>query len=121
PGTSNGEFDVDQFALYGVNTGAITAHVGIAAPVVTVDPGGTATVGIEVTTNSDKPLDHDVVVSYSLGSGTGTAGSDYTDTSGAVTFASGEASGTVKTFTVQTLPNSTPAEAKTIPIQLTAT
>jgi beta-glucosidase len=121
PGTSNGEFDVDQFALYGVNTGATTAHVSVAAPVVAVDPGETATVGIKLTTNGDKPLDHDVTVNYSLGGGTATAGTDYTDASGAVTFASGAASGTVKTFAVQTLPSTTPAEAKTIPIQLTAT
>ncbi|HMC71065.1 MAG TPA: carbohydrate binding domain-containing protein, partial [Mycobacteriales bacterium] len=120
PGTSNGEFDVDQFALYGVNTGATTAHISMAAPVYPVDPGDTATVGIKLTTNSDKPLDHDVTVNYSLGDGTAIAGTDYTDASGAVTFTSGAASGTVKTFTVQTLPNSTPAEAKTIPIQLTA-
>jgi beta-glucosidase len=88
--------------------------------VVAVDPGDTATVGIKLTTNSDKPLDHDVTVNYSLGNGTAVAGTDYTDTSGVVTFVSGAASGTVKTFTVQTLPTSTPAEARTIPIQLTA-
>ena len=121
PGTSNGEFDVDQFALYGVNTGAITAHVTTAAPVYTVNAGDTATVGIKLTTNSDKPLDHDVTVNYSLGSGTAVAGTDYTDASGAVTFSTGAASGSVQTFTVQTLPNSTPSEAKTIPIQLSAT
>ena len=61
--------------------------------------------GIKLTTNSDKPLDHDVTVNYSLGSGTATAGTDYTDASGAVTFTAGAASGSVKTFTVQTLPN----------------
>ncbi|HEX4526038.1 MAG TPA: carbohydrate binding domain-containing protein, partial [Gaiellaceae bacterium] len=121
PGTSNGEFDVDQFALYGVNTGAINAHITTAAPVYAVNAGETATVGIKLTTNSDKPLDHDVTVNYSLGSGTATAGTDYTDTSGAVTFTAGAASGSVKTFTVQTLANNTPSEAKTIPIQLTAT
>jgi beta-glucosidase len=120
-GTSNGELDVDQIALYGVNTGATTAHITTAAPVYAVNPGDTATVGIKLTTNSDKTLDHDVTVNYSLGSGTATAGTDYTDASGTVTFASGAASGAVKTFTVQTLPNSTPSEAKTIPIQLTAT
>ena len=121
PGSSNGEFDVDQFALYGVNTGATTAHITTAAPVYAVDPGGTATVGIKLTTNSDKPLDHDVTVNYSLGAGTATAGTDYKDASGTVTFAAGAASGSVQTFTVQTLPNSTPSEAKTIPIQLSAT
>src|SRR5262249_3880804 len=110
PGTTNGEFDVDQFALYGVNTGATTAHIRVAAPVVAADGGATATVGVELTTNGDRPLDHDVTVSYSLGGGTAKAGTDYTDASGTLTFASGAASGTVKTFTVQTLPDSTPAE-----------
>ncbi|MDQ1467493.1 MAG: beta-glucosidase, partial [Actinomycetota bacterium] len=121
PGSSNGQFDVDQFALYGVNTGAINAHITTAAPVYAVDPGQTATVGVKLTTNSDKTLDHDVTVNYSLGSGTATAGTDYNDVSGAVTFAAGTASGSVKTFTVETLANTTPSEAKTIPIQLTAT
>ena len=75
PGTSNGEFDVDQFALYGVNTGATTApHQHRRLRSYAVDPGGTATVGIKLTTNSDKPLDHDVTVNYSLGSGTGDGG-----------------------------------------------
>ena len=57
PGTTNGEFDVDQFALYGVNTGATTAHIGLAAPVVAVDPGGTATVGIELTMTLGVPVE----------------------------------------------------------------
>jgi beta-glucosidase len=121
PGSTNGQFDVDHFALYGVNTGAITAHISTAASVYPVDPGVTATVGIKLTTSSDKPLDHDVTVNYSLGSGTAIAGADYTDASGALTFAAGAASGAVKTFTVQTLPSSAPSEAKTIPIQLSAT
>ncbi|MDX6212850.1 MAG: beta-glucosidase, partial [Frankiales bacterium] len=120
-GSSNGEFDVDQFALYGVNTGATTAHIGTAADVYAVNPGGTATVGVKLTTNSDKPLDHDVTVAYSLGTGTAIAGTDYTDASGTVSFATGAASGSVQTFTVQTLPNSTASEAKQIPVQLTAT
>ena len=121
PGTTNGEFDVDQFTLYGVNTGSTTAHISTAADVYPVAPGGTATVGVKLTTNSDKPLDHDVTVAYSLGTGSAVAGTDYTDASGTVSFATGAASGSVQTFTVQTLPNSTPAEAKQIPIQLLPT
>lgn len=120
-GSSNGELDVDQVALFGVNTGAITAHVTTAASVYAVNPGDTATVGIKLTTNSDKPLDHAVSVNYSLGSGTAIAGSDYTDASGIVTFAAGAASGTVHTFTIQASPSTTASEAKTIPIQLSAT
>ena len=120
-GTSNGEFDVDQFAVYGINTGTLGAHVTTSQAVYAVDNGGTATVGIQMTTDGAKPLDHDVTVAYALGGGTGVAGTDYTDASGTVTFASGSASGTVQAFTVKTLPNSTPSEAKTIPVQLTAT
>jgi beta-glucosidase len=121
PGSSNGEFDIDQAALYGVNTGATTAHITTAAPVYAVNPGDTATVAIKLTTNSEKPLDHPVTVNYSLGSGTAIAGTDYTDASGSVTFATGAASGSAQTFTVQTLPSSTSSEAKQIPIQLSAT
>ncbi|MDQ1682501.1 MAG: beta-glucosidase, partial [Frankiaceae bacterium] len=85
-GSTNGQFDVDQFAVYGVNTGATTAHITTAADVYTVDAGGTATVGVKLTTNSDKPLDHDVTVQWSLGSGSAVAGTDYTDATGTVTF-----------------------------------
>jgi beta-glucosidase len=120
-GSSNGEFDVDQFALFGVNTGATTAHISTSQGVYAVSAGGTATVGVQLTTNSDKPLDHDVTVNYSLGSGTAVAGTDYTDTSGTVTFATGAASGSVQTFQVQTLPDSAASVAKSIPIQLAAT
>jgi beta-glucosidase len=121
PGSTNGEFDIDQVTLYGVNTGATTAHISTAADVYPVNPGGTATVGVKLTTNSDKPLDHDVTVAYSLGTGTAVAGTDYTDASGTVSFAAGAASGSVQTFTVQTLPSATPAAAKQIPIQLLPT
>lgn len=118
-GTANGEFDVDQFALYGINTGTLGAHVSTSQAVYAVNPGGTATVGIQLTTDGNKALDHDVTVGYALGGGSGVAGTDYTDASGSVTFTSGSASGSVQSFTVQTLPNSTPSTAKTIPIQLT--
>jgi beta-glucosidase len=123
PNTANGEFDIDDVALYGASDGTIgnTAHITTQGSIYAVDPGDSATVGITLTTNSDKPLDHDVTVSYSLGTGTATAGTDYTDASGSLTFASGSASGTTQTFAVQTMPNTPASEAKTIPIQVTAT
>ena len=68
PGSSNGEFDVDEFALYGANTGAINAHITTAAPVYAVDRrhrNGRHQADDE----QRKPLDHDVTVNYSLGSG----------------------------------------------------
>ncbi|MBR7833454.1 glycoside hydrolase family 3 C-terminal domain-containing protein [Actinospica durhamensis] len=122
-GTTNGEFDVDQFAIYGINTGTLGAHVSTAQAVYAVDPGGTATVGVTLTTDGGKALDHDVTVGYALGgdSATASAGTDYTDTSGTLTFPSGSASGSTQSFTVQTLPNTPASTAKTIPIQLTPT
>ncbi len=119
PGSANGEFDLDQVALYGINTGTLGAHVTTAQAVYAVDNGSTATVGVELTTDGGKPLDHDVTVAYALGGGTGVAGTDYTEASGTLTFASGSASGSTQSFTVQTLANATASVAKTIPIQLT--
>ena len=120
-GTSNGEFDVDQFAVYGVNTGILGAHVGTTQPVYAVNPGGTATVGVTLTTDGGKALDHDVTVGYALGGGTAAAGTDYTDAGGTFTFAAGSASGSTQSFTVQTLPNTAASTARTIPVQLTPT
>jgi beta-glucosidase len=120
-GATDGEFDVDQFAVYGINTGTISAHVSTAQAVYAVDPGGAATVGVTLATDGAKALDHDVTVGYALGGGTAAAGSDYTDASGTLTFAAGSASGSTQSFTVQTLPNATASTAKTIPIQLTPT
>ncbi|MBS2962906.1 glycoside hydrolase family 3 C-terminal domain-containing protein [Actinocrinis puniceicyclus] len=121
PGSANGEFDVDRFAVYGINTGTLGAHVSTAQAVYAVNPGGTATVGITLTTDGGKALDHDVTVAYSLGGGSAVAGTDYTDASGALTFAAGSASGSTQSFTVQTLANTTASTARTIPIQLTPT
>jgi len=118
-GSANGEFDVDQFAVYGINTGTLGAHVSTAQAVYAVNPGGTATVGVTLTTDGGKALDHDVTVNYALGGGSATAGTDYTDTTGSLTFATGSASGSTQSFTVQTLPNTTASTAKAIPIQLT--
>ena len=98
-------------------------------PVYLVDQGGVAHVGIRLTTAGAAPTDGDVTVSYSTGGtlsiGTGTnvktlpdtatSGTDYTAATGTVVFPAGAASGTVKTFDVQTLPTARPAEAKTIP------
>lgn len=118
-GTANGEFDVDQFAVFGINTGTLGAHVSTTQAVYAVNPGGTATVGVTLTTDGGKALDHDVTVGYALGGGTAAAGTDYTDTSGTFTFATGSASGSTQSFTVQTLPNTAASTAKTIPLQLT--
>ena len=65
-------------------------------------------VGVKLTTNDGKPLDHDVTVDYAPGDGTATAGTDYTAAPATLTFPAGTASGTVKTFTVATSPTAAP-------------
>jgi beta-glucosidase len=100
-----------------------------------VDQGGTAHVGIRLTTTGNTPTDADVTVSYatggtlSFGSGTNlrtlpdtaVSGTDYTPATGTVTFPAGSASGTVKTIDVATLAVADAAKAKTIVVPFTAT
>ncbi|WP_051323722.1 glycoside hydrolase family 3 N-terminal domain-containing protein [Candidatus Solirubrobacter pratensis] len=100
-----------------------------------VDQGGTAHVGIRLTTTGNVATDADVTVSYSTGGtlsiGSGTnlktlpdtavPGTDYTAATGTVTFPAGSASGTVKTVDVSTLAVTGAAKAKTITVPFTAT
>ncbi|HWE09819.1 MAG TPA: glycoside hydrolase family 3 N-terminal domain-containing protein [Solirubrobacteraceae bacterium] len=106
--------------------------VSAVQPVYLVHAGQTAQPGLVLTTAGGQPLDRSVTVSYQTGGtlpvGSGSAarslqstavpGTDYTATSGSVTFPAGTASGTSKTFSVTTLPSHAASEAKTINITL---
>jgi beta-glucosidase len=99
-----------------------------------VDQGGTAHVGIRLTT-AGAATDADVTVNYTLGGtltigsttniktlpDTGVAGTDYTAATGSVVFPAGSTSGTVKTIDVPTLAVTGAAKAKTILVPFTAT
>lgn len=116
-------------------TTPLPVTVSAAQPVVLVHAGDTAQPGLTLTTAGGQPLDRDVTVSYqtggtlTVGSGaaarslpsTAAAGSDYTPASGTVTFPAGTPSGTTKTFSVTTLRNGSPSEAKTINVTLSST
>ena len=100
-----------------------------------VDQGGTAHVGIRLTTTGGVATDADVTVDYSLGGtltiGTGAnqrtlpdnavAGTDYTAATGTLVFPAGTASGTVMTIDVPTLTRSDASVARTILVPFSAT
>ncbi len=73
--------------IYANDILSFTGNIGVQETV------GTATVTVKMNAPSSNP----VTVDYATGDGTATAGSDYTATSGTLTFAPGE---TTKTFTI---------------------
>jgi hypothetical protein len=88
-------------AVLGVPTTTLTINDNDGAPTVqfsgssysVAEGGGTATITVTLSAQSAQP----VAVQYATGDGTATAGSDYTGTSGLLTFTPGQ---TVRTFTV---------------------
>ena len=116
-GSSSGEFVFDDVLLYGT----ATPTVAVESDVYLVNPGGVATVGVQVRQPGNGPIGAPVTVTYTAGGGTAVAGTDYTAVTGTLTFPAGTPSGTVKTFTVQTTAGTPASVAKTIPIALTAT
>lgn len=108
--------------------------VSAVQPVYLVHAGETAQPALTLTTSNGQALDHDVTVNYATGGtltvGSGTAartlpstanaGTDYTTASGSLTFPAGTPSGATRSFSVATLPNTTPSEAKTINITLSS-
>jgi beta-glucosidase len=106
----------------------VAVTVSAAQPVYLVQAGQTAQPGLVLTTAGGQPLDRSVTVDWQtggtlpVGSGsaarslpsTATPGTDYTATSGSVTFPAGTPSGATMTFSVATLPSNAASEAKTI-------
>ena len=102
-------------------------------PVYLIDQGGTAHVGLKLTTPDGTATTSAFTVSYSMGAGitfgtapnvqtlpdTATPGTDYTQQSGNVTFPAGTASGTVMPVDVATLADTTAGEkAETVTVAL---
>jgi beta-glucosidase len=115
-----GAFDLDDVQVYGVSTGSPKVRVGVDRPVYPVNEGDTATVRITVSTVDGAPLDKPVTLRFGTGTGTATAGSDYTPASGTATLPAGTLSGTAQVLTVLTLADGTPETAETIPVTIDA-
>src|SRR5262249_36073222 len=64
---------------------------------------GTVTISVRLTTPNGGALGCPVTVSYATSAGTATAGADYTQTTGNITFATGAASGSTQSFTIPIL------------------
>jgi len=110
---------IDQVVVYGPPRDASGIEVSATTPVVLTDAGDQATVSVAVNTDEGQPLPSDVTVTYATGAGTAVEGTDYTATSGTLTFPAGTASGAPQTFTVSTAAASGASVAKSIPIDLT--
>ena len=118
PGNSSGHLVFDDFAVYGQPTPTVSA----AKSTYLVDAGQSASVSVKLGLKTGLSLDAPLTVSYSTGGGSSSAvpGTDYTATSGSVTFPAGSTSATVESFTVQTTGGTPPGEAKTIVVTLSA-
>lgn len=100
---------------------ALPASVVSDAAVHPVKHGETAQVALSVATTGSVPIEKPVTVTYATGGGTAAAGKDYTPVTGSHTFPAGTPDGATHQVTVRTAKVSEPAEAKTIPVELTVT
>ncbi|MEU2553189.1 glycoside hydrolase family 3 N-terminal domain-containing protein [Streptomyces sp. NPDC013313] len=116
-----GRFAMDGVELYGRADQSLRASVTTGAAVYPVEEGGTAKVGVTVTTTGARPLEEPVTVAYTTAGGTAAPGRDYTPVSGTLTFPAGTASGASRTVRVPTLRDKAAEPAETVPLKLTVT
>lgn len=102
---------LDDISLYAA--GGITPSVGFSSVAYEVTEGGTATIEVRVNIASAGP----VTVDYATSDGSATAGLDYTDVSGTLTFAPGVQS---QTFSVVTSDDSDPDGNETVTLTLSS-
>jgi beta-glucanase (GH16 family) len=115
PGGAAGAFSMDNIAAYGGGSGSGGPVVPVAkfntSSYIANEDDGSATITVVLNTATSV----DVSVDYATANGTALAGTDYTATSGTLTFSAGE---TAKTFTVNISDNSTYEGPKTILLAL---
>lgn len=101
--------------------GAAPGDLTVAAvtPVTTPD-GKDAAVTLALTVAGGAPSTRDVVIHYSTGQGTATAGTDYTPAQGTITFPAGSASGSTRQITVAVARTAGPEVAETVPVVLSS-
>ncbi|MGW5328690.1 glycoside hydrolase family 3 N-terminal domain-containing protein [Streptomyces sp. NPDC004014] len=116
-----GRFAMDGVELYGRADQSLRASVTTGSAVYPVEEGGTAKVGVTVTTTGARPLEEPVTVAYTTAGGTAAPGRDYTPVSGTLTFPAGTASGASRTVRVPTLRDKAAEPAETVPLKLTVT
>jgi len=97
------------------------ASVRVASPVALTTEGRTAGVRLVLSTPTGAPLAAPVTVRYATGTGTATAGADYTAASGTLTFPAGTASGASRTVPVGAAADKAAETAETVPVAVTST
>jgi YD repeat-containing protein len=97
----------------------VQPSLAMSAATANVNEGaGTVTIAVRLTTPNGAPLGCGVNVSYATNAGTATAGGDFTQTTGTVTFASGSASGSTQSFTVPIISDPTDEANETFTVGL---
>ncbi|MFC3987241.1 glycoside hydrolase family 3 N-terminal domain-containing protein [Actinoplanes siamensis] len=97
-----------------------TATVTATQAFVQADEGELATVTLVLGTSDNKPLARPAALTYRTGTGTATAGSDYTTTAGTVTFAADSTPGAHRTIRIPVRRDRGAETAETIPVALGA-
>ena len=115
-GNASGHLQFDDFAVYGHASPRWQQRSDYL-----VDPGQTAQVGVTVSTPDGIRAQRPGYRQLHLGRRYRAAGTDFPATSGTLTFPAGTPSGTVQDIAVRTTAGTPAAEAKTIPVKLTAT
>ncbi|SHG32760.1 beta-glucosidase [Jatrophihabitans endophyticus] len=116
-GGASGDLQFDDARV----SGTAQPRVSVDDRTVLVDAGHEATVGVTLTTADGGELASPVTVDYATADGTAVAGTDYTATSGTLTFPAGTKSGASQHVTVQTAPADGAAKAKTLTVTFTPT
>jgi beta-glucosidase len=121
PTNRPGTFALDDIQVYGVALPPPVATVTTTKPVYPVAEGGTATIGVTLTTTDGDPLDAPADIAFAANTGTATAGADYTPIRGTLTFPAGAPSGATQELRVDTLKDRKAEVAETIDVAFTAT
>ncbi|WP_336213539.1 glycoside hydrolase family 3 N-terminal domain-containing protein [Nonomuraea sp. LPB2021202275-12-8] len=117
PAAAAGTLTWDDVQVYGTAPPR-PVRLGTDRPVYPVKEKGAVEVRVSAATATGDPLPADLSVGYATGTGTATAGKDYTPVEGTLTFPAGTASGAVRSFTVRTLGDKESEVAEIIPIVL---
>ena len=116
PSSATGHLMFDDFSLFG----HASAQFSTTKSTYLVNAGQSASIGVQLRLAPGASLTAPVSVSYRLGGGTAVAGTDYTATTGSVTFPIGSTADTVETLTISTKAGTPAGESKTIPVTLSS-